>query len=248
LKNDDLIAAIRAFLKKTDDLELGRAVYRALSNAKIVVAFDRSPVPLNEDQFFIRTYRDSTGTDVVTVYSSFGVAPVDAPHEVMPFVYLCRQLTKTDTAVRVNASAPYLIIPPIWVRAIAEGAEMPAPVVTLEARPQRFRVEPARPVSATVLERLRQGLVANASISEAFLAHVFPDDSDQGFLTVGYVLDSRERSPAVSRGAAERLHSWVRPVLGDEEIDFLELKPDKQLLADFKAAGAAFYRRAAVRQ
>jgi hypothetical protein len=241
-RNTDLLQAMAALADGEDDAKL-RVLYRALRGAIVVVVPGRTNTELAENQFFLPTYEDKSGRSILIAYTGLDVAPSDRPRVWMPFAELCKQVVPSGLAIHINPGQSQSgIAPANWVRAIAEGAaEMPDPVRTLTTWIKDVEVSPAPDVRMAIRERLIQGLQATRGVVEAYLAYATANVGEPPILALCVVV-----VPAVvaeGQRVATELHAWVRPLMGDEEIDFLVLPPeDRRLLPKFKSVGRPFYR------
>jgi hypothetical protein len=245
LNNAELLTAIAAMSGGEDDAKL-RALYRALQDAMVVVVASKTRMKLTENQTFIRTYEDKSGREILIAYTSFDLAPVDLERAVMPFAELCKQVAAMGLAIHLDPGSPHGgIAPPNWVRAIAEGAaDMPGPTPVVPARLVDLSVSPARDIRAPIRLRLSEGLIASRDVVDAYLAYATPDETKPPILTLCVVVPTMKVATTRGHNIAVELHAWVRPLMrDDEEIDFLVLRPEDALVAKFKAAGPAFYRR-----
>ena len=242
LKNAELLQAMAAIAGGEDDPNL-RALYRALRRAIVVVVSAKTDLDLDEEtQLFVRSYEDSSGRAILIAYTGFDVAPSDSPRTWIPFVELCKQVVSSGLAIHINPGTPHGgIAPANWVRAIAEdAAEMPEPVRTFGTRIKDADVSPAHDAKMAIRKRLIQALVATRGVVEAYLGYAATNAGEHPVLTLCVVV-----IPAVvaeGRRVATELHAWVRPLMGDEEIDFLIVPPDDRFVAKFKSVGGPLYR------
>jgi hypothetical protein len=242
LKNAELLRAMAAVAGGKNDPNL-RGLYHALRGAMVVVVPGETDVELEEGQFFLRTYRDKSGREILTAYTSMEVAPSDTPRIWIPFVELCKTAVPSGLAIRIYSGTPDGgVAPANWVRAIAEGVtEMPEPIHTIDTRIKDLEISPARDVKTPILKRLIEALRATRGVIEAYLAYATPNVTDKSILTLCVVV-----TPAVlaeGHRVATELHAWVRPLMGDDEIDFLVLPTeDKRFVPKFKSVGGPLYR------
>lgn len=249
VRNPELIKAMEAVdaadpaADESSRMALLASVYRALRSAMIVLPMHETKLALDKDQFFIRTGSGPHGEETIIAYTDFDAAPADTRCQVMPFVEFCKRIASTGLVVAIYGGPHAGIVPAYWVRALADGAsEMPAPLLVAGSERRIIKVEAINRVRTALMQRLVSGVTANPVIRTAYLVLATFEDGN-GFL-VGMVVDPSVGLDSQGKALATEIYAWVVPTLVEgEEIYFLTLSPDDNLVARLKAVAPPFYRR-----